>query len=156
PGHEKVRDLNFYLGEGANHYERFINGRVLRTTEAPGDYRNHYASPDRNNFGPRAGMAFDVSGDGRTLFRAGAGVYFDAPFGRVPTQIREDWAVSNPAFTPALLDNPYAVTGSAKNSGLPKISRSDPDGRIPYVAAWNATLEREFAGSVALSASYVG
>lgn len=35
---------------------------------------------DYNNFGPRAGFAFDVAGDGNTVVRGGAGVYYDQPF----------------------------------------------------------------------------
>src|SRR5262249_9128683 len=136
-------------------YERFLNGKVLRTADAPGEYRNHYTRPDRNNFGPRAGLAFDVSGDGRTIFRAGAGVYFDAPFGRVPLQIRATSSFSNVTLTPEILDNPYAIPGSA-TSRADTIERIDPDRRIPNVSAWNATIERELPGSVALSASYVG
>jgi len=156
PGHEKARDINFYVGEGATHYERFVNGKVLRTTDAPGDYRNHYIRPDRNNFGPRLGLAFDASGDSRTIVRAGAGVYFDAPFGRVPPQLRENFSFDDVPFRPEMLDNTYAIAGSARSQGPPSLNRSDPDRRIPYVAAWNATIERDFAGSLALSASYVG
>lgn len=35
---------------------------------------------DYNNFGPRLGFALDVKGDGNTVVRGGAGVYYDQPF----------------------------------------------------------------------------
>lgn len=84
PGHEKVRDVNFYLGSGATYYERF----ALRTVDAPGDYRNHITRPDRNNFGPRFGLVFDLRGNGTTVFRAGGGIFFDATFGRIPPAVQ--------------------------------------------------------------------
>jgi hypothetical protein len=34
---------------------------------------------DKNNFGPRAGLAWDVTGDGRTSVRAGYSLTYDAP-----------------------------------------------------------------------------
>jgi len=35
---------------------------------------------DYNNFGPRFGLAWDLRGDGKTIVRAGGGVYYDQPF----------------------------------------------------------------------------
>jgi hypothetical protein len=70
--------------------------------------------------------------------------------------MRELFTFDDVPFSPEMLVNTYTLAGSARSLGPPSIKRSDPDGRIPYVAAWNATLEREFAGTVAVSTSYVG
>src|SRR5439155_25450833 len=32
---------------------------------------------DHNNFAPRPGLAWDITGDGKTVIRAGGGVYFE-------------------------------------------------------------------------------
>jgi outer membrane receptor protein involved in Fe transport len=61
-GHEKPLDASFYYGEGNSIYQRIANGRLLRTTEAPGDYQNHYFLPRHTNFAPASSrMAFQVA-----------------------------------------------------------------------------------------------
>ena len=40
---------------------------------------NSLYKTDKNNFGPRAGLAWDVTGDGRTSVRAGYSLTYDAP-----------------------------------------------------------------------------
>src|SRR5881396_843274 len=59
-GGEEARDVQFYAGEGATDDQRFANGRFLRTIDAPDKYRGHYFLPDRNNFAPRLGLAYDL------------------------------------------------------------------------------------------------
>jgi hypothetical protein len=58
---------NFYPGEGATVQERIANG-VARPSE-----KALTRSPKA--FNPRAGAAWDVTGDGKTIVRGGAGVY---------------------------------------------------------------------------------
>ena len=44
---------------------------------------NAWYKPDRNNFAPRIGFAWDVKGDGRTALRGNYGVFFDRAIGAV-------------------------------------------------------------------------
>ncbi len=155
PGDEKVRDVNFYLGDGRTYWERFANGQFQRTADAPGSYRGHFTRPDRNNFGPRLGLVFDLTGDGKTIFRAGGGIFFDATYGRVPPAIIGAVRFLDVPFAPEMPDNPYAINGRG-SSAPPWVERIDPDRRTPYSSAWNATVEREVGGKAVLSASYVG
>src|SRR5262249_11486710 len=81
-GHEAVLDANFYPGEGSGYYQRFANGAFMRARAVQGRYRGHVVVPDRNNFAPRVGLAYDLTGDGRTVLRAGAGMSFDGAYPR--------------------------------------------------------------------------
>lgn len=154
-GHERTRQVNYYLGEGATYFERFANGSFLRTVDAPGKYRGHYALPDRNNFGPRLGLAYDLSGDGKTVARAGGGIFFNRGYGVGVNTLTGQVSFLNVPFTPEMLENAYSIPGQATGVA-PNIGRQDQDVKVAYTSAWNATIEREWGSKVVLSASYVG
>jgi hypothetical protein len=154
-GHEKTRDMNFYLGQGSTYYERFANGQLLRTADAPAGYRDHFIRPDNNNFAPRLGLAYDVTGDGKTVVRASGGVFFDSTFARVPPFIFAGISYTSVPFTDQMLENPYAVNGQATVAAA-SIDRVDPDRRTPYASAWHASLERELPAGIVVSGSYIG
>ncbi|PYV14691.1 MAG: hypothetical protein DMG07_11440, partial [Acidobacteria bacterium] len=55
--------------------------------------------PDRNNFGPHFGLAWDPWKDGRTAFRAGFALYYDAILGAVVSQSRNVFPSEIPFFS---------------------------------------------------------
>ena len=72
PGAERALDSNFYPGAG-NALEEIATGQFLRTVDAPGALRGRFYRADYKNFAPRLGVAIDIFGDGKTVFRAGGG-----------------------------------------------------------------------------------
>ncbi len=118
---------------------------------------------DKNNFGPRIGVAYDVFGDGRTSFRAGYGVYFGRiqsstiynamintgnPNGQALVQLSGSSA-SAPIFPNVLPDNtPISVGGAvqffSENFQAPKIHQYD------------AILEHQLAKNTVVSVSFIG
>lgn len=69
-------DMNSDLTEADDIASNFIPGRGLVRV---GQGIDRLYKPDRNNFGPRAGIAWDVTGDGRTVLRSGYALTYDLP-----------------------------------------------------------------------------
>jgi hypothetical protein len=77
--------------------------------------------PDGNNFGPRAGIAWDVTGDGKTSVRSGYALTYDLPDFKTVHSPNTTWtglaaragAMTNPDL------NTYSVTLSGTQNALP-------------------------------------
>jgi carboxypeptidase family protein/TonB-dependent receptor-like protein len=69
-------DINSPIKEVNNIASIFVPGQGL---ERLGSGIDQLYRVDKNNFGPRAGLAWDVTGDGRTSLRAGYALTYDLP-----------------------------------------------------------------------------
>jgi hypothetical protein len=74
---DRSQDLNFYFGGGSTIKERLANGVLRSTLENSGDLRGRFYRPDRTNFAPSMGIAWDPFKRGRTVLRAGYSLAFD-------------------------------------------------------------------------------
>ncbi len=122
-------DSNFYPGAGSNAFQQLRNGLVQL---APDSAVGGLWAPDRNNFAPRLGFAWDVTGDGRTSLRGGYSVGYERNFNNVTFNVIQNPPNSAvvslvagtdvPSIFPISADNagPLAGTGSVK--GLPRTS----------------------------------
>lgn len=117
---------------------------------------------DGNNWAPRAGLAWDVTGDGRTVLRAGAGVYYNVLVAQTfntflrgngidvvnvnvsPTQ------PGAPAFT---LNEVPTVSGAGVISDVRYMAEDFEDVRVD---SWFTTLERELPGGLSAALTYQG
>jgi len=161
PSWEQALDANFYYGPGANLFERIANGSVLPTADAPGEYRNHFYLPDRTNFAPRMGLAFDLTGEGRTVMRLGAGLFYDRLpgfAGVAPNPPTGGLAqIFDVPLTPALLTDPNsALSGQPIPAASTVVFRKDQNLRTSYTADWNASLEHRILNDYVVAASYLG
>ncbi|MGE5733679.1 MAG: TonB-dependent receptor domain-containing protein [Acidobacteriota bacterium] len=162
PGSEHRLDSNFYFASESSYLERIAKGTILRTIDAPGSLRGRFYRPDYRNFAPRLGIAFDLFGDGKTVVRAGAGVFYDRHVGwelfrtflnppSYSLTVLEDVPV-----TAELVDNQYAAfPNTSLQMSKSDTSSIDPDIRSAYTLSWNGTIERELKKFV-IGASYLG
>jgi hypothetical protein len=121
------------------------------------------------NFSPRAGVAWDVSGDGRTALRASYALTYDfmttdyhqinsaaPPFGNRSL-------ITDP---PGRMDDPYGHVGgdphpivTNRDTQYPpfgSFGTMNPDINSPRVQNWNVTLERQIGSDWGVAVSYLG
>jgi hypothetical protein len=123
------------------------------------------------NLSPRAGFAWDVSGNGRTAVRSSYGLAYDF----VSAQYLYI-AGSAPPFSNRielrgrlLLEDPYASVPGGQTHPVPDTPPAnapfpgfgafgtiDPANNSPRVQNWNVTIERQIGKSWQASASYLG
>jgi hypothetical protein len=124
--------------------------RIARLTD---DLR--YYNPDYNNFQPRLGFAYDLLGRGRTVVRAGYGVYYDRII-----QIQ---------FTGAVGNVPYAISSATANVAFrlsqalpitaapnPAITIVNPEIENPRTHRWNIAVEQQLGKDTSVTVAYVG
>jgi hypothetical protein len=114
-------------------------------------------SPDKDNFAPRFGLAWDPFGNGKTSVRAGVGVFHEQ---LVPTVLRYTYAsmphitrtftLINPG-TGVLKVDPATVPASAA-SGLNYQARV----ALPERFQWSLNIQREIVNGTTASVAYVG
>ena len=130
-------------------------------------------NPDRNNFGPNVGLAWDPRGDGKTAIRAGFSMnyvndeYLVALTGNANTNAGLSQGVTNPtalaslvsAGLPAIPNPAFAVPRTFLDnynlSPTTNFGMADPNLRSPYVEQWNIGIQHEFKGFI-LEGRYIG
>ena len=145
------------------------------TTQALG-WPERYVIPDKNNWGPRFGIAFRPFSDNRTVIRAGYGVYYNFNpcfVGQRNEGSNPPWAgmmvrqsynsqlsgnITKPFVPDITFDNPFpaslqAVAGVAANPGIFYLQR---DFKIAAAQQWSLTLERQFGSDWAGRLTYAG
>ena len=117
---------------------------------------------DYNNFSPRVGIAWDPFSDGKTIIRAGYGLYYDQPL----VGIFEQAAFTTPAFNPNVSFTSTAssvITFDDVDAGAPPGTlplRSTiaiaSDFSTPEIQQWSVGLQRELFRNAVFDTSYVG
>jgi hypothetical protein len=162
--HEFTNGWNEVAGRAANYV---TNGQgVLETAPIIGK-----SALTENNakwlFGPRVALAWDVSGNGRTVLRAGFGTYYslidDLSFllnSLPPYNGALSFAnVSLPSLLPVQRN---VAPAPSCGPGIPKPCTTyapqgiQPDAKTPTVQEWRLTLERKLERNTVLRLSYVG
>jgi len=131
-----------------------------------------YANGSYDDFAPRIGLAWDPTGKGQESIRTSYGIFFDQPetFTDSAFSLAPPWAngltLSVPAggFTNPFqgypggnpFPNPFPPTSTASFNQAGTYVNLPLGLHHPYMQQWDLSLERQFGGDWAVTASYIG
>lgn len=130
-------------------------------------------NPDRKDFAPRVSAAWDVTGKGKTVVRAGWGMFYDA--------FSQDMALGHlpypPFFDPGPAYNPLgpdqiipssiapgtAIASGVSPFGAPSCSSVECDSfafnlnlKMPYMENYNLNIQQQISNHAVFQVGYVG
>jgi hypothetical protein len=125
--------------------------------------------PDYNNWGPRVSVAWDLTGQGKTVVRAGYGVFYDAFsqdlfMGHLPFNSGFDPGPAYSGFGPNPISSANVNSGPFA-SGSPVYGFASPMGdafgvdpniRTPYMQNFNLNFQQELTHKTVFQIGYVG
>jgi hypothetical protein len=132
-----------------------INGIVVAGQNSP--YGRAVNNTDKNNFQPRLGFSYDVSGSGTTVVRGGYGIYYDQPLMGIFLQnaFVNPPVNANPSVLNPQLSNPGSGSSPTTRAPAALIATSDPFD-VPRTQQWNVGIQRQLYKRGVIDIGYAG
>jgi hypothetical protein len=121
-----------------------------------------FTNPSNRNFAPRAGLAWDPFGDGKTSIRSGFGIFYEELWsdfylnaGNRQPPFYTLGSVAATASSPIPFPNAYALINSPRFVlGRQDVVQYQPNS--PYEIQYNLTVQRQIASGSVVTAGYTG
>ncbi len=128
-----------------------FNG-ICQSTTCP---NGKYLMQDRGlQWGPRFGVAWDVTGKQNIVFRAGSGIYYD----RIQGNRTFDMVTNPPEAVAPTLNQNLISTINPNNIllGPSSLDAVDPTGKVPTTYQYQASFQFRLPSNTSLDVAYVG
>ncbi len=157
-----TRDQNGYKAQlmwaGVNPLPNPATGELNSPPQTFG-YGRALMANDMNNFGPRVGLAYQLTS--KTVIRAGAGMFYNSTFMQEINDLRKFWPYlpqqeisynrgAQPEF--AITDAGPGFGSTQAIGGWPQ----NPSNRTPYSQQWNIFIQQQLMGDMTVDIGYVG
>jgi len=117
-------------------------------------YWQNYFHDEPHNIAPRFAVAYAPRKNGKTVFRGGAGVFYDRTG---PGPISDLLHLNSVTLLRFILENPTYPVSPIQLAGVPtSVVTLDPGARIPYTLQYSAGVEQQVTANSTFSATYVG
>jgi hypothetical protein len=170
---EKGRIVCFLPGVQSMQYQSAPIGMAFGGSHHDPGCPENGSNTNAGNIAPRVGFAYRLTSDGKTSLKGGVGIYYSTPATAGYTNFVDNAPFSpqfglsvvnfsNP-FGSAGITNPFpaqyapSIPGPAAPFTLPVtiLLAFQPDYRLPTIATWNLTIERELSKNWLLRTAYV-
>jgi hypothetical protein len=117
---------------------------------------------ERDAFAPRLGVAWDVTGKGRTLVTAAYGIFYDPYYtgqgGPLQDPISAPPYLQTPQISVPNFSDPYNGQNPFNGSFAQPMTLLvlDPNLRLPYAQDWNLNIEQALGNNWIFQAGYIG
>ena len=152
-------DANFFPANSGNLFDDIRNGQVLTRDKAP---NGRMWNLNLLQFGPRAGFAYDIFGNGKDSIRGGFALSYERNFNNVTFNVIQNppnYAVVALTSGTAINNNNLNVFGTGTGMvALPNttLRAVDPKIKPSYAENWNLTLEHQLDPSTLVTIGYIG
>ena len=151
-------DSNFFFGSGSNIYQQIRNGGLQTRETAP---NGRLWNLNMKQFGPRLGVAYDLTGTGKSVIRAGYALSYERNFNNVTFNVIQNppnYAVLALANVPMSADNLGAFAQNVGPRPLPNTTLRivDPKIKPAYAENFNVTIEHQLDPTTLVTVGYIG
>ncbi len=113
---------------------------------------------DKDNFAPRLGVAWDLFGTGRSVVRAGGGVYYDQVFLNIPLNAENakkfvQTLITNPGYPDPYGPNPSRTGGPIVP--IPSSTRFAEDNRTPFTQQLTVGFQQQIGRTFSVGVDLV-